>query len=308
MGQTYLRFLAFVEEQYFQESASTQPLISEILPPTISLKSVNLLMTFFKSISFVALLTVLSHTYVSAQNRHYHHNVFWGRLVLADTINSKIKWEVWLQQRTQNAYGESSPFKAPQFSTIWTWITYSVNKDLRVAVTPFSYFNTWTLYTKPSDIGTDPVKEYRWVVRLEDQHRLKYFNFINRFALEYRLRDLTSKNVYVTNYRFRYMARFEKAIQASWMPRPVTWIVNDEVMFQFGKAVENNAGLFDQNRIYMGFQYEILRNIKLNVGYLYTIQQRPSGKEFDNINTLWAIVTFDNLFSQFMHKKKLPAY
>lgn len=246
---------------------------------------------------------LLLHTNAFAQNRYYHHNVFWGRLVLSDTINSKLKWEVWLQQRTQNVQGDPSPFKAPQFATVWTWLTYTVNKDLKVAVTPFSYFNTWTLYTKPSDLEADAVKEYRWVVRVEDQHRFKYFNFINRFAIEYRLRDMAYNHVYLPNYRFRYMARFEKSVQASWMPRPVTFIANDEVMLQFGKAVENNAGFFDQNRMYAGFQYEVLKNVKFNLGYLYTIQQRPSGKEFDQINTLWAIVTFDNLLSQFFKKK-----
>lgn len=100
------------------------------------------------------------------------------------------------------------------------------------------------------------------------------------------------------------MARFEKTVQASWMAKPITFIVNDEVMLQAGKAVENYAGPFDQNRIYAGFNYEVLKNVKLNLGYLYTIQQRPSGTEFDYINTLWAIVTFDNLFSQFSKKDK----
>lgn len=220
-------------------------------------------MKFFKLSLLILAFGILTQTTVYSQNKHYHHNVFWGRFILADTINSKIKWEVWLQQRTQNTQGDLNIFKAPQFATIWLWLNYNINKDLKVAVTPFSYFNTWTLYTKPSDIEAEPVKEYRWVARVEQQNRFRYFNFINRLAVEYRMRDLTNNNIYLPNYRFRYMARFEKTVQASWMAKPITFIVNDEVMLQAGKAVENYVGAFDQNRIYAGFNYGSIEKCKV---------------------------------------------
>jgi hypothetical protein len=80
-------------------------------------------------------------------------------------------------------------------------------------------------------------------------------------------------------------------------------IAYDEVMLQFGRAVKNNPNVFDQNRIYLGISYELLKNIRITPGYLFTIQERNSGKEFDYINTFWVILTFDNLLSQF-HKSK----
>jgi hypothetical protein len=111
---------------------------------------------------------------------------------------------------------------------------------------------------------------------------------------------------YISNYRFRYMARLEKAVKTRYLKRPLTLIVNDEVMFQFGEAVRNTPSVFDQNRIYAGFSYEVVKNVKVNAGYLYTVLQRPSGKEFDRINTLWVILTFDHLFSQLYRKQEQP--
>lgn len=261
-------------------------------------------MTFLNR-TFILCVFFLQISLSGYSQKKYHHNLFWGRVVLADTINSRLKWEIWLQRRTQNADGTKIDiFEAPQFSTVWLWLNYNLSKDLKLSITPFSYFKSWPLYVKPSDLEAQPIKEFRWVARVDQQNRLKYFNLINRLAVEYRYRDMMNTNVYTPNYRLRYMLRFEKSINTTALKRPLLLIANDEVMVQFGKSVKNNASLFDQNRIYVGFNYEIFRNVKLNLGYLYTIQERPSGKEFDYINTLWTIVTFDNIFSQFYPKKK----
>ncbi|MEI9911209.1 MAG: hypothetical protein WDO71_16995 [Bacteroidota bacterium] len=68
---------------------------------------------------------------------------------------------------------------------------------------------------------------------------------------------------------------------------------------QFGKAVRGNVNVFDQNRIAAGFSYEFVKNVKAGVTYLNIQQQRVNGKDFDNANVLWVVLTFDNLFSQF---------
>lgn len=81
--------------------------------------------------------------------------------------------------------------------------------------------------------------------------------------------------------------------------KPVTFELNDEVFLQFGDAVHNNPNVFDQNRVYLGFNYECFRNFKTSLGYIYGFQERNSGDEFDNTNTFWLVLTFDNLFTQF---------
>lgn len=228
------------------------------------------------------------------------HNLFWFRLNLSDTINSRLKWEAIIQRRTQDSsHPKSNAFATPQFESYWLWFTYSLSKNVRIGVSPFGYFESYVLNVKSSDENQPPIKEYRWTVRLDHETKGKYFNYINRYNLEYRNRDLLNNGDYEPNWRFRYMARLEKPVK-NILPKPITFILYDEVFIQYGRAVKNNPNVFDQNRLYGGFNYEILPNVKTTIGYIYGYQARNSGKEFDQINTFWVILNFDNLFSQFV--------
>ncbi|RYG40882.1 MAG: DUF2490 domain-containing protein [Chitinophagaceae bacterium] len=240
-----------------------------------------------------------------AFTQNYHHNVFWLRVALADTINKNTKLELFLQKRTQSTVLErANPFKSDQFSSIWFWVNFTLSKTSKFSVSPIGYFESHVLNTKISDENIPPVKEYRFSVRYTNDQKGKIVNFSNRYSLEYRLRDLQYNGVYQPNFRFRYMAKLEKPVYGIFSKdRPVTFELNDEVFLQFGKAVHNNANVFDQNRLYAGFSYEVVKNFKTSLGYIYNFQERKSGDEFDNSNIFWVVLTFDNLISQFLHKK-----
>lgn len=231
------------------------------------------------------------------------HNLFWFRLNLSDTINSKWKWEAWVQRRTQSPPdSKSNVFDLPQFESYWLWLNYSLNNNVRIGVSPFGYFESYILNVAPSDKELPPIKEFRWTIRLDHQTKGRYFNYINRYNLEYRNRDLLNNGDYQPNWRFRYMVRLEKPVR-NVLPKEVTFILYEEVFIQYGKAVKSNPNIFDQNRVYGGFTYEVLPNVRTTIGYVYGYQARNSGKEFDQINTFWVILNFDNLFSQFAGRR-----
>jgi len=238
---------------------------------------------------------------VLGQSKEKHsHNVFWGRVVLADNITEKLRTEVLIQKRTQDTEGGTSMFNAPQFDSYWLWFNYALSPNLKVALSPFGYFESYLLYVEPSDLERPPIKEFRYTLRLEHEQKGKFLNYSNRYSFEYRTRDLTNVGEYEPNWRVRYMARFEKPIRAEWLKgKSLSVIFYDEIMIQFGRAVSNSPGIFDQNRIYAGFSYSLMKNIKVTPGYLVTIQQRPAGDVLDYINTYWVVLTFDNLISQF---------
>lgn len=235
----------------------------------------------------------------SFAQKTYNHGIFWGRLVLADTINSKLKWEVFLQKRTQDA-GSGNIFSASHFLSIWPWLSYSLAKNTRLSISPIGYFNSHLFYNDQSEVKNEGVKEYRISLRAENEQKSKLFNYSNRYSLEYRMRDLKYNGDYQPNWRIRYQLKFEKPLPHVLSDhKPLSVFVSDEIFVQFGEAVKNNPNVFDQNRINIGCAYELVRNIKLSASYLNIKQSRISGKEFDNANALWIIVTFDNLFSQF---------
>ncbi len=253
--------------------------------------------------SILLLLIALCASSLRAQTR-YTHNVSWFRIGFSDTITKKLKWDAWIQYRRQNtAESKSNLFAAPQVKAYWLWLQYSLNKKVTISVSPFCYFETHALNVKPGDDVRPPVKEFRWLVRTDHLTQLRYFNMINRVNLEYRSRDLLNNDDYRQNWRVRYMLRFEKPVK-NLLPRPITFILYDEVFIQFGDAVKNNAKMFDQNRLYGGFNYEIFPNVRTTLGYIYTIQTRPSGEEIDDINTLWFVLSFDHVFSQFARSRR----
>lgn len=232
---------------------------------------------------------ITSHTY----------NNTWFRLFIGDKITEKLKWDLMIQHRRQAVTNVFNVIEKQQLQSYWLWFHYSLPQNFKVSVSPFCYFETKHLF----NLDERPIKEWRWCVRLENQQKFKHFQMINRYGLEYRYRDLYAENNYVGNFRARYMLRFIVPV-TNIKERPLNFVVNDEVLFQFGDAVKNSPSIFDQNRVYSGFSYELFKNIKLDLGYCYITQERPTGMDIDIQNAIWVFLTFDNLYSQFKKKSK----
>lgn len=234
--------------------------------------------------------------------RTYKHGVFWGRVVLADKLSDKLKWEVYLQKRTQNIPGDKNILEGPHFFSIWPWLNYQVSNEVKLSVSPLGYFNSNLFFTNPGDEKNEGVKELRWVIRAEHEKK-KWLNYTNRYSVEYRLRDFQHDGHYQPNWRMRYQVKLEKPIKGILSKqKPLSFSLSNEVFIQFGKAVRKNANVFDQNRIAAGVSYEVFHNVKASVSYLKIIQERINGKDFDDADALWVVIAFDNIISQFKHK------
>ena len=212
-----------------------------------------------------------------------------------------MKWEVYLQKRTQNDdEGRTNIFKHHQTSSYWLWLHYQTGENTVVSVTPFCYFNTIGLFPQAADVGNRGIKEFRWAVQIEHTENLKNFKFANRYSIEYRYRDVVVADEFVPNYRIRYRAKLERPLITK--NHPLSIVVFDEIFLEFGKAVENSPAVFNQNRFYLGFNYTLTKNVKLNLGYMYLVQERGTGKAIDIGNAIWSTLIFENVFSQFKKK------
>lgn len=255
------------------------------------------------SLVSMVFLSAIFYPFKAHTQNTYRHGVFWGRVVLSDKITNKLKWELYCQKRTQNIPGEKNIFGGPHFLSLWSWLNYQANKELKLSFSPLGYFDSNLFFTNPGDENNPGVKEFRWTARAEYEKK-KWLNYANRYSIEYRIRDLQNNGNYQPNWRVRYQLRFEKTLKGVLSnDKPLSFSIGDEIFIQFGKAVRGNPNVFDQNRIFAGFSYEIFHNIKMTVNYLNIRQQRISGKDFDNANAVWVVLAFDNLFSQFKRKK-----
>lgn len=253
---------------------------------------------------YVLLLLLFYTCNVGAQTV-YNHRLFWLRFTLADKINKRFSWEVYFQERTQNkAPQKGHMWDDHQFGGIWPWLNYNASPNLKLSITPLAYFNTNNYHITESDAALPGVKEFRWAAKVETKQAFKFLTYINRYSLEYRIRDMDHNDHYLPSWRIRYTARLEKPVKKLLSKeKPVVFFLSDELFLQFGYALRNNPNVFNQNRINIGASYEVVKNVKLSVSYLNILQERNNFKTFDNAHTLWVILSFENLFTQFRKKE-----
>jgi hypothetical protein len=118
--------------------------------------------------------------------------------------------------------------------------------------------------------------------------------FENRFTHNATSKDLTDGYKY--SARFRYRAQFDFLL---WKKKnqSLKFILSDEIMLQAGKGIVYNV--FDQNRAYAALNYEPLKWLAFEAGYLNLFQQRSTGKDFYNRH----IFRFSVFTKIFIHSK-----
>jgi len=225
-------------------------------------------------------------------------NNLWMRLYFNDKLTNKLGFEIAVNHRRQAFSDKYNLLEKQQLQSYWLWINFNVTKNINLYVLPISHFEIRRVF----EINERAINEWRWGLKLEHRTILKYFQLLNSASLEYRWRDLETANQFSGNFRARYL--FKPIIPlANIKERPLNLVLNDEIFFQFGDAAKQFPSYFDQNRCYAGFNYNIFKNIKLELGYCYVYQYRPTGNDIDIQNAFWLFLTFENVFSQFKQSK-----
>ena len=106
--------------------------------------------------------------------------------------------------------------------------------------------------------------------------------FLQRVRIEQRWQEVLNTNNGAVD-RTRFSTRFRFLISAavqvfedSRLPRPV---LSNEILFHAGKEIIYNT--FDQNRLFIGFNQRIGKNLMVDYGYMMVYQQRYTGNEYD---------------------------
>lgn len=130
-------------------------------------------------------------------------------------------------------------------------------------------------HTKYSKIRT-----MQWV-RLEERYRRK-------------IQDETHlAEGYNFNFRIRYNLFLQYPLgNKHFEPNTFSFVLNDEVHFNFGDQIVYNY--FDQNRLFLGFNYHINKHDNLQFGYMNLFQQLAAGDKYKYINSA-RVFYFHNL-------------
>ena len=81
--------------------------------------------------------------------------------------------------------------------------------------------------------------------------------------------------------RFRYLLSL--TIPVTKQKGIPAFMVSDELCVQFGKEVVYNT--FDQNRIFVGIKENISASLSFDLGYMYLVQEKASGYQYDHNRT-----------------------
>lgn len=128
-----------------------------------------------------------------------------------------------------------------------------------------------------------PWQQVQWFTRFSKARLMQWVRLEERFRRTIRNNERTSE--FDFNYRTRYnLALFLPLTRRGFEPGGLQFLVNDELMVNFGKEVRYNY--FDQNRLFAGLVYQVNKHGQLHAGYMHLFQQLPAGSTYRTQHTI----------------------
>jgi len=160
-------------------------------------------------------------------------------------------------------------------------VSYKTNANLSLVL---GYAHQWTAPSKPEwHTVSNENRVYQQVVHTS---KIGDVTVLQRLRNEQRWQEKIANDVRTGDLRFTDRVRYLLSItipvfQKKTMP---SLVVSDELLVQFGNEVLYNT--FDQNRIFIGIRQNITPKLSFDFGYMNVYQQKYSGYQYDNNNTL----------------------
>ena len=131
------------------------------------------------------------------------------------------------------------------------------------------------------------VPEIRLNHDLGYSHNLRSIHFSHRYRMEERFIHKKQDDSLIDGYRFvervSYMLALEcKLINSKDHDHDIYLKLSDGIYVNTHKGILFNS--FDQNRFYAGLNYQLHKNLTVELGYINLYQQRISGLEYLNRN------------------------
>ena len=163
-------------------------------------------------------------------------------------------------------------------------VNFSPLKDLSIG-NGFAYY-----LNSPGDpefASSFKVPEIRLNHELGYKHRFKYLSVGHRYRMEERFIRKRLNDSLIHGYRFverlSYMVSLEcNLVTSKTKDHNLSLKVSDGIYINSNSGIIYNT--FDQNRFYAGLNYQLIKNLSLELGYINLFQQRSSGDEYLNRN------------------------
>lgn len=175
------------------------------------------------------------------------------------------------------------PIKQNQIS-LRTQVNYNLGHDW-TAAGGTSYVRTHA--GAPTSLSTLVIPEIRINQDLSYAQKFRRFSLGHRYRMEERFIKKIRNDTLIEGHKFIQRLSYSLSIQYSIINsknnfRSLTFKASDGIFINASKNIVYN--IFDQNRFYTGLNYQIYKNINIEMGFINIFQQRSSGNEFFNRN------------------------
>lgn len=166
-------------------------------------------------------------------------------------------------------------------------------RDNVILTAGYCYVYTGSYGKQPAPL---PFNEHRGWQQVMLTHTVNRVRFQHRYRLENRWLErynstlLANEIIYVNRFRYRIQLTIPLN-KPDMMPGTFFAVVNDEVWVNFGKQIRFNV--FDQNRAYAGFGYQLNNACNVQLGYLHQLVFKSDGVRVENNHTLQASLFYN---------------
>lgn len=200
------------------------------------------------------------------------------------------KWGVWLDVHLRTKEDFFTNFSQ---GIIRAGLTYYLTDDAKLTA-GYAYVNHFPAdnHKNISQPEHRPWQQIQWHNRYTKLRIMQWFRLEERWRRKILNDDVLGEG-YTFNFRARYNFFSQFALsKKKFQPHSLSFVINDEVHVNFGRQVIYNY--FDQNRLFLGFNYHINSHDNLQVGYMNLFQQLAAGNHYRSIHVA-RIFYFHNL-------------
>jgi len=225
---------------------------------------------------FMAAMMLLQKTYGQKQTTYV--NQVWFAYFNQTRLSDR--WGLWadFQLRTKEDFVEDLSQGIARIGA-----TYYLSNDAKLTL-GYAFINHFPGDNHP-DISQPEHRiwqQIQWHTKYPRIRLMQYARLEERYRRKIKDSDELAEG-YNFNYRFRYNFLFSAAIgKKAFAPGTFAFVLNDEIHVNFGEEIVYNY--FDQNRFFLGFNYQTTATDNLQLGYLNIFQQLPAGSQYRVIN------------------------
>jgi long-subunit fatty acid transport protein len=230
----------------------------------------------FKTIP-VILLELIFAVHLQAQT-----NEASGWFFLSHTQKLADKWSYMTDVQIRS----SSHFKYLQNILLRPGLLYQLTDQQSLGI-GYTYFATWDRSEMPCTFEPES-RIFEQYVYKSKGGRLA---LNNRLRFEQRFIQKTEATIFARRLRYQIQARFQLTCDSEFATGLYVNLQN-EIFLNVQNQDEINNHFFDQNRLYLGMGYRVIKEFEVELGYYYRYQILEDSRLNENIIQLMIITEF----------------